>query len=120
MVQSEMRMIAALIVVQFMLLSFAAVPCRAAGPGLAAAAQAAAKQCADCGEDENASSAGALCSFKFIVYFLWYAVMAVVFVVAVVMDLGTGFTQDYTRDLADWFMEKNRELARFFRSLGCG
>ena len=113
-------MIAAILVVPFLVLSFAVMPRGAVVPGLAAAAHAAEKQCADCGNEEEGSSAGALCSFKFIVYFLWYAVMAVVFVVAVVMDLGTGFTQDYTRDLVDWFIDKNRELSRFFHSLGCG
>lgn len=113
-------MIAAILVVPFLVLSFAVMPRGAVVPGLAAAAHAAEKQCADCGEDENVSSAGALCSFRFIVYFLWYAVMAVVFVVAVVMDLGTGFTQDYTSDLIDWFIDTNSDLARFFRSLGCG
>jgi len=78
--------------------------------------------CKDCSDNggEGGAPSGVLCSLKYIVYFLWYAVMAVVFVVVIVMDLATAFTQDYTKDFARWFIDADRSLDRFFRSLGCG
>jgi hypothetical protein len=84
------------------------------------AAHAAEKNCDDCdGNGGGESSSGALCAFKYLVFFFWYACMAVVFLVAVVMDLTTGFTQDFTKDFTKWFIEKDRALSRFFRAVGC-
>ena len=60
-----------------------------------------------------------LCSFKYIIYFFWYAFCAVLFAVVMVMDTATGCGQHYTKDFYDWFRENTGSLERFFRRVGC-
>lgn len=121
----RLRLISLALIVPLAILSFSAsqaVTRQGSGiPLTMTAAHAAEKNCDDCDDNGGGeSSSGALCSFKYLAYFFWYACMAVVFLVALVMDLATGFTQDFTKDFSKWFMDKNRGLSRFFRSMGCG
>ena len=93
---------------------------QSSGIAYAAAASARNKDCANCEKKEKGRAEGALCSLKFIVYFLWFSFLAVAGVLIVVMDLVTGFSQGYTGDFSAWLMEKTDSLHRFFRALGCG
>lgn len=122
----RLRLISLALIVPLSILSFStsqAVTRPGSGiPLTMTAAHDAEKNCENCDDNGGGgeSSSGALCSFKYMVYLFWYACMAVVFFVAVLMDLVTVFTEDFTKDFLKWFLDKNRGLSRFFRSIGCG
>ncbi len=61
----------------------------------------------------------ALCSGKYLILFFWYASMAVAFVVVIVMDITTGFSQNFVKSFIDWFKDSDAGLKKFFRKLGC-
>ncbi len=73
--------------------------------------------CADCTNEKR--SEGTLCALKYLILFFWYASMLIAFVVAVVMDIATGFSQDFTKSFIGWFEHSDAELKKFFRKHGC-
>jgi hypothetical protein len=70
--------------------------------------------CADTAQEKSA-----LCGFKYMVFFFWYAGMAIACAVAIIMDIATGFTQQFTKSFVLWFLDKNAELSKFFTQRGC-
>ncbi len=73
--------------------------------------------CTDCTNEKR--SEGTLCAFKYLVFFFWYVSMAITFVVVLVMDIATGFSQDFTKSFTGWFKHSDAELEKFFRKRGC-
>lgn len=71
------------------------------------------------GTGDSPREENVLCSFKYIIYFFWYAFCAVLFAVVMVMDMATGCGQHYTKDFYDWFRENTGSLERFFLRVGC-
>jgi hypothetical protein len=70
--------------------------------------------------DENGESGGSICGFKYLVYFLWFSFAIVFGCVVIVMDLATGFTQDFTIDYIEWSKGVTEALNSFFDKIGCG
>ncbi len=114
----------------FLLHGGGGVPASGPGPGGTRQMQAYAAVCSaadrnavkDAGHrhSEDSGEESRLCSFKYIIYFFWYACCAVLFAVVFVMDVSTGCSQHYTKDFYGWFQEHTHSLDRFFQRAGCG
>jgi hypothetical protein len=70
--------------------------------------------------DENGESGSSICGFKYLVYFLWFSFAIIFGCVVIVMDLATGFTQDFTIDYIEWAKGVTETLNSFFNKVGCG
>lgn len=114
---SEWMRFVAIAMAAIMSMQVLTVPTASAGLPAQAYAEERKAGCTDCSEQRKRESA--LCAFQYLIFFFWYASMVISFVVVFVMDIATGFSQNFTKSFIEWFRDSDSALKKYFRKLGC-